>query len=42
MDATELMKIARKARQNAYAPYSHFALAQRCWLKAAGFIQAAI
>ena len=26
MDATELMKIARKARQNAYAPYSHFAV----------------
>ena len=26
MDAKELMKIARKARQNAYAPYSHFAV----------------
>lgn len=26
MDAKELMKIARKARQNAYVPYSHFAV----------------
>lgn len=26
MDAKELMKIACKARQNAYAPYSHFAV----------------
>lgn len=26
MDAKELMKIARKARQNAYAPYSRFAV----------------
>ena len=26
MDAKEMMKIARKARQNAYAPYSHFAV----------------
>lgn len=26
MDAKELMKIARKACQNAYAPYSHFAV----------------
>lgn len=26
MDAKELIKIARKARQNAYAPYSHFAV----------------
>lgn len=26
MDAKELMKIARKALQNAYAPYSHFAV----------------
>lgn len=26
MDAKELMKMARKARQNAYAPYSHFAV----------------
>lgn len=26
MDAKELMKIARKARKNAYAPYSHFAV----------------
>lgn len=26
MEAKELMKIARKARQNAYAPYSHFAV----------------
>ena len=26
MDAKELMKIARKARQNDYAPYSHFAV----------------
>lgn len=26
MDAKELMKIALKARQNAYAPYSHFAV----------------
>ena len=26
MDAKELMKIAIKARQNAYAPYSHFAV----------------
>lgn len=26
MDAKELMKTARKARQNAYAPYSHFAV----------------
>lgn len=26
MDAKELMKIARKARQNSYAPYSHFAV----------------
>lgn len=26
MDAKELMKVARKARQNAYAPYSHFAV----------------
>lgn len=26
MDAKELMKIARKARQNAYAPYSNFAV----------------
>ena len=26
MDAKELMKIARKARQNAYAPYSLFAV----------------
>lgn len=26
MDAKEVMKIARKARQNAYAPYSHFAV----------------
>lgn len=26
MNAKELMKIARKARQNAYAPYSHFAV----------------
>lgn len=26
MDTKELMKIARKARQNAYAPYSHFAV----------------
>lgn len=26
MDVKELMKIARKARQNAYAPYSHFAV----------------
>ena len=26
MDAKELMKMARKARQNAYAPYSRFAV----------------
>lgn len=26
MDAKELINIARKARQNAYAPYSHFAV----------------
>ena len=26
MDAKELMKIAIEARQNAYAPYSHFAV----------------
>lgn len=26
MDAKKLMKMARKARQNAYAPYSHFAV----------------
>lgn len=26
MDAKELMKMACKARQNAYAPYSHFAV----------------
>lgn len=26
MNVKELMKIARKARQNAYAPYSHFAV----------------
>lgn len=26
MDAKELMKIALEARQNAYAPYSHFAV----------------
>lgn len=26
MDAKELMKMARKARKNAYAPYSHFAV----------------
>lgn len=26
MDAKEVMKMARKARQNAYAPYSHFAV----------------
>ena len=26
MDAKELMKMAIEARQNAYAPYSHFAV----------------